>query len=148
MTGIRFGRAIRGTRACLGTRRGTAALLLAVAVLLCHGLNGASHQVHRFGPEAPGRVVPHGTQHHEAHDTHAAHGGDDQGEGHAGHADGMAYAASLSVALLAAAFAVALGGARIGARVALTADPGRRYPPSSLCSARGSPLPVLQVFRQ
>ena len=126
-------------------RRGAVALLLAVAVLLCHGLYGASHQVHRFGPEAPGQgVVAHGSQHHGAH---SAHGGGGQGEGHAGHPDGMAYAASLSAALLAAAFAVTLGGARLAARAALAADPGPRYPPSFLRSARGSPLPVLQVFR-
>jgi hypothetical protein len=145
VSGIRFRRAFRGTRARLGTRRGAVALLLAVAVLLCHGLYGASHQVHRLGLEALGQeVVAHGSQHHGVH---CAHGGGDQGEGHAGHPDGMAYAASLSAALLAAAFAVALGGARLGARAALAADPGRRYPPSFLHPARGSPLPVLQVFR-
>ena len=141
MTGIGYGRVVWGARA----RRGTVALLLVVALLLCHGLYGASHQVHRFGPEAPGQeVVPHSNQHHAAHDTH---GGDDQGEGHAWHPDGMAYAASLSVVLLAAAFALALGGTRIGARAALAAAPGRRYAPSFLRPARGSPLPVLQVFR-
>lgn len=139
MTGIGYGRVVRGAR----VRRG--ALLLAVAVLLCHGLYGASHQVHRFGPEAPGQeVVPHSNQHNTAHDTH---GGDDQGEGHTWHPDGMAYAASLSVVLLAAAFALALGGTRILARAALAAAPGRRYAPSFLRPARGSPLPVLQVFR-
>jgi hypothetical protein len=125
-------------------RKGGVALLLAVAVLLCHGLYGASHQTHQFGSEAPGQVVPHGNQHHEAH---AAKGGDDHGEGHAGHPDGMSYAAALSAALLAAAFAVALGGARIGACAALATVPGLRYPSSFLLLARGSPLPVLQVFR-
>ncbi|HEV2744493.1 MAG TPA: hypothetical protein VGV91_15165 [Rubrobacter sp.] len=139
MTGIGHGRVVRGARA----RRG--ALLLAVAVLLCHGLYGASHQVQRFGPEAPGQeVVPHGNQHNAAHDKHS---GDNQGEGPAWHPDGMAYAASLSVVLLAAAFALALGGTRIGARAGLAAASGRRYAPSFLRSARGSPLPVLQVFR-
>ncbi len=143
MTGIGFGRAVRGAQA----RRGAVALLLAVAVLLCHGLYGASHQVHGFGSEAPGQVVSHGTQHHHgAHSEHAAMGGA-HGEGHAGHPDGMAYAASISAALLAAAFAVALGGARIGARAALAFAPGRRYRPPFLRPARGSPLPVLQVFR-
>jgi hypothetical protein len=137
---IGFGRAVRGAQA----RRGAVALLLAVAVLLCHGLYGASHQVHRFGPEGPSQVVPPANQHHGAH---SAPGVDDQGEGHAGHPDGISYAAALSVVLLAAAFALSLGGARIGARAALAADPGRRYPPSFLRSARGSPLPVLQVFR-
>jgi hypothetical protein len=138
VTGIGFERAVRGAR----VRR--VALLLAVAVLLCHGLYGASHQVHRFGPEDPSQVVPHANQHHGAH---SAPGGADQGEGHAGHPDGISYAAALSVVLLAAAFASSLEGARIGARAALAADPGRRYPPSFLRSARGSPLPVLQVFR-
>jgi hypothetical protein len=143
VTGIGFGRAVRGARA----RRGAIALLLAVAVLLCHGLYGASHQVHGFGSEVPGQVVSHGNQHHHgAPSEHAALGGA-HGEGHTGHPDGMAYAAALSVVLLAAAFALSLGGARSGARVALAADPGRRYPPSFLRSARGSPLPVLQVFR-
>ncbi len=140
MTGIGYGRVVRGGRA----RRGVVALLLAVTVLLCHGLYGASHQVHRFGPEAPGQeVVSHSNQHHAAHDTH----GDDQGEGSAWHPDGMAYAASLSVVLLAAAFALALGGTRIWTRVALAAAPVRRYAPLFLRPARGSPLPVLQVFR-
>jgi hypothetical protein len=142
VTGIGFRRAVRVAR----VRRGAGALLLAVAVLLCHGLYGASHQVHRFGPEAPGQVVPQGNQPHGAHSAHTAQGGD-QREGHAGHPDGMAYAASLSAALLAAAFAVTLGGARIGARAALAADPGLRHLPSFLRPARGSPLPVLQVFR-
>ena len=142
MTGIGFGRAVRGARA----RRGAVALLLAGAVLLCHGLYGASHQVHRFGPEKPSQVVPHANQQHGAHSAHSAPG-DDQGEGHAGHPDGISYAATLSAVLLGAAFALSLGGARIGARAALAADPGRRYPPSFPRSARGSPLPVLQVFR-
>ena len=140
MTGIGFGRAVRRARA----RRGAVALLLAVAVLLCHGLYGASHQVHRFGPEDPSQDVSHANQHHGAH---SALGGDDQGEGHAGHPDGISYAATLSAVLLAAAFAVALGGARIGVRAALAADPGLQAPPSFLRSARGSPLTVLQVFR-
>jgi hypothetical protein len=139
VTGI--GRVVRGMRA----RRGAVALLLAVAVLLCHGLYGASHQAQRFGAEAPGPVVSHGNQHH--HGAHAGHGMDGHGEGHAGHPDKVAYAATLSAALLAAAFAVALGGARIRVRVALADAPGLRYPPSFLRSARGSPLPVLQVFR-
>ena len=138
VTGIWFG---------VRARKGAVALLLAVAVLLCHGLYGASHQVHRFGPEAPGQVVSHANQHHGAHSAHSTPGGDDQGEGHTRHPDGIFYAAALSVVLLAAAFAVALGGARIGARAALAADPWRRYPPSFLRPAQGSPLAVLQVFR-
>jgi hypothetical protein len=143
LIGGRSNRAVREMWTC----RGVVALLLAVAVLACHGLYGASHQVHVFGPEAPGQVVAHGAQHHHGADSeHAAPGGD-QGEGHAGHPDGMAYAASLSAALLAAAFAAALGGAGIGPRAAPSSDPGRRYPPSFLRLARGSPLPVLQVFR-
>ncbi len=139
MTGIGYGRVVPGRRA----RRG--ALLLAVAVLLCHGLYEASHQVQRFSPEAPGQeVVPHSNQHNAAH---GKHGGDDQGEGHAWHPDVMAYAASLSVVLSAAAFALALGGTRIKARAGLAAASGRRYAPSFLRPVRGSPLPVLQVFR-
>ena len=140
MTGIGYGRVVRGRQ----VRRGAVALLLAVAVLLCHGLYGASHQVHRFGPEASSQeVVSDSNQHLAAHDTH----GDDQGEGVAWHPDEVVYAASLSVMLLAAAFALALGGTRIGVRAALAAAPGRRYAPSFLRLARGSPLPVLQVFR-
>ena len=99
VTGIWFG---------VRDRKGAVALLLAVAMLLCHGLYGASHQVHGFGSEAPGQVVSHGTQHH--HGAHSAPGGDEQGEGHAGHPDGISYAAALSVVLLAAAFALSLGG--------------------------------------
>jgi hypothetical protein len=135
VTGIWFG---------VRDRKGAVALLLAVAMLLCHGLYGASHQVHGFGSEAPGQVVSHANQHHGAH---SAPGGDEQGEGHAGHPDGISYAAALSVVLLAAVFAVALGGARVGARAALAADPGRRYRKPFLRQARVSPLAVLQVFR-
>ena len=141
MTGSWFKGLVRGAR----IRRGTLAILLAVSVLVCHGLYGAFHQVHAFGVEAPGHAAPH-VQNHQA--THAVHGGIDQGEGHAGHPGGMAYAAVLGAALLAAAFAVALGGPRLGPRAALVADPGRRYPPSFLRPARGGwPLPALQVFR-
>lgn len=117
MAGIRFEGKIRGAR----VRGDTPALLLAIAVFLCHGLYGASHQVHAFGPEAAGQAA-HG--HH-----HATHGGADHGEGgRAGHPDGTAYAAAFSAALFAAVVAVALGGPRIGPRAALAAHAWRRYP--------------------
>src|SRR4028118_1656841 len=62
VAGVGGGGVVWGAR----SRRGAVALLLAVAVLLCHGLYGASHQAHRFGPEAPGHGASHGTQPHGA----------------------------------------------------------------------------------
>ena len=116
--------------------------MVVVALLLCHGVYGAAHQVH----QAPGAT----DLHHGA--GHASHG-DEPGTsgGHPGPYDEgcfgcVAYAASLLVVSIGAVLWLLRGGP--------SWDEGNaamllqvRKPRAVLHPARGPTLPVLQVFR-
>jgi hypothetical protein len=124
------------------------ALLLAGALLLCHGLYGASHQVFAT------LHAEHYSHAHTAHtDTHGAttvgeqppvkHQGGDE-EGHLGH---VAYAAALLVISLGAVLWL-LSGGRTWTRSALFSLSKLAVPLGGLRpSPRPSPTLLLQVFR-
>jgi hypothetical protein len=126
-------------------RRALLALILAGALLLCHGLYGASHQVFAasHAEHAPLLHSPHADA-HGAGDLLLPDGQQDgDGEGHLGH---VAYAAALLVMFLGAVLWL-LSGGRAWTRSILSLHPKRvvssrflRPPP------RSSPA-LLQVFR-
>ena len=115
--------------------------MVVVALLLCHGVYGAAHQVH----QAPGATDHHGAG-------HATHG-DEPGTlgGHPGPYDEgcfgcVAYAASLLVVSIGAVLWLLRGGPSWDGDNAAMPLPVRA-PGSVLHPARGPTLPVLQVFR-
>jgi hypothetical protein len=121
------------------------ALLLAGALLLCHGLYGASHQVFAtLHAEHSSHVHTPDT------DTHGAgigeqpveHQGGD-GEGHLGH---VAYAAVLLVISLGAVLWL-LSGGRTWTRGVLFSLSKRVVPPGYLRPSRRPSPTLLQVFR-
>ncbi len=122
------------------------ALILSGALLVCHGLYGASHQV--FGTFH----AEHASHAHTTHtDTHGTGVGgqppveqqDGDGEGHLGH---VAYAAALLVISLGAVLRL-LSGGRAWIRSSLSSLPKRIVPPRFL-SPPPRPRPALvQVFR-
>ena len=123
------------------------ALLLAGALLLCHGLYGASHQVFAT------LHAEHYSHAHTAHtDTHGAttvgeqppvkHQGGDE-EGHLGH---VAYAAALLVISLGAILWL-LSGGRTCARGVLFSLSTRVVPPGYLLPPPRPGPTLLQVFR-
>jgi hypothetical protein len=122
------------------------AVFLAGALLLCHGLYGASHQIF---------AALHGEHDSHGHTSHTGtHGAgvedhtpvdrqDGHGGGHLGH---VAYAAVLLVISLGALLWL-LSGGRAWTRSRLSLHPKRLAPPRFLCpSPRSSPA-LLQVFR-
>ncbi len=126
-----------------GRSGGLLAIVLAVALLLCHGALGAHHQLHQTsaadGPPAVG---------HLAHGGHAdAHGVAQGSNGeHGGCSACVAYAAVLLVVSLGAL----LWRSGRGLAWARMADPSLSslgFVARVLRQARGPTLPVLQVFR-
>ena len=116
--------------------------MVVVALLLCHGVYGAAHQVH----QAPGA-----TDHHHGAG-HASHG-DEPGTvgGHPGPYDEgcfgcVAYAASLLVVSIGAVLWLLWAGPSWDDRNAAMPPPVRA-PGSVLHPARGPTLPLRQVFR-
>jgi hypothetical protein len=129
------------------SRSALLALVLAGALLLCHGLYGASHQVFAALHDE------HVSHSHSPHtDTHGVGVGkhntpvdwqDGDGEGHLGH---IAYAAALLVVSLGAVLWL-LGGGRAWTRSSLSLLPKRVFSPRFLYPPP-RPRPVLlQVFR-
>jgi hypothetical protein len=125
--------------------RGLLALLLAGALLLCHGLYGASHQVFAT------LHSEHSSHVHTPHpDTHGAgigeqpveHQSGDE-EGHLGH---VAYAAALLVISLGAVLWL-LSGGRTWTRGVLSSLPKRAFPRGYLRLSRRPSPTLLQVFR-
>jgi hypothetical protein len=122
------------------------ALLLAAALLLCHGVYGAYHQVHQTSAGASQQHAPG----HAPHEGHAAASGAHT----AGHAEGqeddcsgcVAYSAVLLVLFLGALIALQRG-ARLRTSTAAHTPFLLGPVPAVLHAARGPTLPVLQVFR-
>ena len=136
-----------GQRLSTGTGRNAApALLLAAALLLCHGVYGWHHQAHH---------TPTGTPHQHApgHASHEGHGAVVTGVHDAGHAQGqeggcsgcVAYSAVLLVLHIGALLAL-----RRAARSRRSTLPPSTFPlepvPAVFHPARGPTLPALQVF--
>ena len=122
------------------------ALLLSAALLLCHGVYGAYHQVHQTSTG-----VLH--QHEPSHTSHEGHGmttgahsaGTSEGQG-GGCSDCVTYSAVLLV--LSLGLLLALPGAshlRTSTPTPLLSPLGPA--PIVLYTARGPMLPNLQVFR-
>lgn len=114
------------------------AALLVVALILCHGVLGALHQVSSWSAEHAGghhaaAAAPAAVDHHAEH-----HGG------LVAHTD---YAAAIFVVLLGAVLVLLSG--RFPARGLAIAHRlfGRVFLPLSLLPRRGPTLPLLQVFR-
>ena len=122
------------------------ALLLAGALLLCHGLYGASHQV-VAALHAEHSSYAH-TSHADAHEmgvgeqTPVEHQGGDGGV-HLGH---IAYAAALLVISLGAVLWL-LSGGRTWTRVSLSLLPTRVVLPDLLRPPPRTSPTLLQVFR-
>ncbi len=121
------------------------ALLLAAALLLCHGIYGASHQLH----QTAGPASLHAPAHASAAGSHGGTHGDGAGHtegGAEGHPGKTAYAAALAIVLLGAVVALLIGGVRFWVRAAAPIS-GRRPRLPAVARPRGSPAPVSQVFR-
>lgn len=129
------------------SRRIILALILTAALLLCHGLYGATHQVFAT------LHASHALQAHMPHtDTHGSGGGEHTpidrqdeggGEGHLGH---VAYAAALLVISLGAILWL-LGGVRAWTRSDLSSLTKRIVPPKFLRPPLIPNPALLQVFR-
>jgi hypothetical protein len=111
------------------TRGGVLAVFLILALILCHGVYGAGHQL------APA---------YEAHGGHSAHEHGGEGTHPAGHLSGMVYAAVLLVFFIAAA-SMKFVRAELG--ILNTQSSMRVSPPDILQLPRGPTLGFLQVFR-
>jgi hypothetical protein len=127
-------------------RSAALALLLAAALLLCHGAFGAHHQAHQTatGP-------PH--QHAPGHASHEGHGGA-SGLGTWGHAEGHGGGCSSCVAYSAVMLVVSLGallallqGVRPSTSIAAPTPAPLGFVTPVLHPARGPTLPILQMFR-
>jgi hypothetical protein len=122
------------------------ALLLAAALLLCHGALGAHHQVHQTSTgdlhqHAPGQIP------HEDHEGSSAAGTGEPAKGHEGDCTGcVAYSAVLLVVGLGALQAL-LRRAHQWTTIASPLTFLLGFAPPVLQAARGPTLPVLQVFR-
>jgi hypothetical protein len=124
-------------------RSAALALLLAVALLVCHGVLGSHHEAQ----QAPTGDLH---QHASGYASHESHGGD-SGAGHEGRGGGCSSCvtsyAVLLVLSLGAMVGALLNGARpwTGIAAPLLSPPGSV--PHMLRLARGPTLPLLQVFR-
>jgi hypothetical protein len=126
------------------------ALLLAGALLLCHGLYGASHQVLAtlHAEHASHAHMPHADTHgagvgeQSQVESHVDHQGGD-GEGQLGH---VAYAAALLVISLGAVLWLLSGGST-WTRGVLFSLPMRVVPQGYLLPSRRPSPTLLQVFR-
>ena len=123
-------------------RSAALALLLAVALLLCHGALGAHHNAHQtFTGDLHQHVA--GDASHEGHGS--APGAET--EGHKGGCSGcVAYSAVLLVVSLGALVGL-LNGTRSWPSIAAPLPSPLGLVPPVLYPARGPTLPVLQVFR-
>lgn len=125
--------------------RGLLALLLVGALLLCHGVYGALHQMHQISCAS---VLP--AAEHSSH-THAHEAGDGEHPGETG-SEGclgkVAYAATLLLISTGAILRL-LNGGRARAKVPAPSLRMRSFPPLILHPARGPTLPpaLLQAFR-
>ena len=131
------------------SRRILLTLILVAALLLCHGLYGAMHQVFATLHASPA------LQAHMPHtDTHGSGGGEHtpidrqdegggEGQGHLGH---VAYAAALLVISLGAILWL-LGGGRAWTRSDLSSLTKRIVPPKFLRPPLIPNPALLQVFR-
>ena len=139
---------ITGTRrvgTVSGGRSGNlVALVLAVALLLCHGALGAHHQLHQASPADAAPVIGH-----LAHGGHAdAHGvGQGSNGEHGGCSACVAYAAVLLVVSLGALLRRLGRGLLVWVRMADPFLSSLGFTAPVLHPARGPTLPVLQVFR-
>ena len=125
--------------------------LLAAALLLCHGLFGASHQVFS-ALHTEHSAHGHSSHAHTSHaDSHGAVVGElapmqhqsGGGEGHLGY---VAYAAALLVISLGAVLWL-LGAGRTWTKSGLSSFPKRAVPPKFLRPLPGPSPALLQVFR-
>ena len=128
-----------------GTRKVALALVLAGALLLCHGVFGAAHQLHHTLGPASLHVAAHPS--HDSHGAHDANAGERPDGGGKGYPASSAYVAALAAILLGAVVAALLGGTRFWVRTGATLAPRLRPSFPKLALARGSPAPVSQVFR-
>lgn len=140
MTSTRFAGMVSG-----GRFRGLLALVLAVALLLCHGALGAHHQAHQISTgdfeQASGRAS------HE-------HDRGEHGVGAGRHSEGDESDCSSCVAYFAVLLVVSLGtllwllrGARSWTSIAAFLLSPLRFVSLVLQPPRGPALPILQVFR-
>jgi hypothetical protein len=127
-------------------RRILLALILTAALLLCHGLYGAAHQVFAalHAEHASHAHVPHTDTHgaEEGEQTPVEQQGGD-GEGHLGH---IAYAAALLAISLGAVLWL-LSSGRTWTRVSLSLLPTRVVLPYLLRPPPRTSPTLLQVFR-
>ena len=127
-------------------RSAALALLLAAALLLCHGVYGAYHQVHQTSTGVPHQHAPV----HASHDGHgmttgANNAGPSEGQG-GGWSGCVAYSAVLVVLYLGALLALSRDARlRVSTTAPLLSSLGSA--PAVLYAARGPTLPDLQVFR-
>lgn len=131
----------RGTSWAMGDG-GLLPLLLIVAVLLCHGLLGAAHQVSCHSCEAAQPETVH-------HGSVTGTGADDGGDAMGSQADGLggtAYAAVM-IAALGVALLGLIGTVRVRTVAPIPRAPWWRLFPSVSRHLRGPSLPSLQVFR-
>jgi hypothetical protein len=127
-------------------RSAKVALLLAVALLLCHGALGAHHQVHQT-PTADLHLHAPGQPPHENHGGSSAAGTEVPAKGHEGDCAGcVAYSAVLLVVTLGVLQGL-LRGAHVWRSIATSMPSPIGFAPPVLHAARGPTLPVLQVFR-
>lgn len=138
-----------------GRRRSWVALLLAAALLVCHGLLGASHVLAHEDEPRPGSSPAAGEEHPAAHSPGSGHASSGPagpepatgGEGEAPHVGAVDYFAVL-LALLGAA---ALGLLRAVVRAPLVNETSRIFRPYPRFATRPPPRgpspSLLQVFR-
>lgn len=106
------------------------AVCLILAVLLCHGVYGAGHQL---------------TPAYETHEEHSAHTHEEKGAHPAGHLSGMAYAAVLLIFFIAAVSTISFARAK---PEVMRPQPSLRFsPPDVSRLPRGPTLHFLQVLR-
>jgi hypothetical protein len=143
-------RHVDGRSATKSPRNAATALLLAVALLLCHGALGAQHQAHQ---QAATGVAGAPHQHAAAHVFTGDHGGV-SGLGTGGHAEGqggecsgcVAYFATLLVAYLGALLGLLLA-ARYWTSTAVPSPSPLNVALRMHRQARGPTLSGLQVLR-
>ena len=128
-----------------GWFRGLLALVLVVALLLCHGALGAHHQAHRTSTGDLEQASGHASHEHDR----GAHG-----VGVGGHSEGYESDCSGCVTYFGVLLVVSLGallwllrGARSWTSIAESLLSPLRFMSPAPQPSRGPVLPVLQVFR-
>jgi hypothetical protein len=140
MTSTKFAGMVFG-----GRFRGLVTVVLAVALLLCHGALGAHHQAHQSSSGDLEQASGHASHEHDR----GAHG-----VGAGGHSEGYERGCSSCVAYFAVLLVVSLGallwllsGVRSWTSIAATLLSPLRFVSPLPQLPRGPVLPVLQVFR-